>query len=70
MDLANLSKSFGSAVAGEVVLECHKLCYDEQEGQVNDECVKNCGYKQAQLINIFNRTLQKEMPRLQELSRL
>ena len=70
MDLANFNKSLSQSITHEMMLECNRLCFNEGESIPNVDCIRNCTFKQCQLLKIFNNTIHQEIPRLQELTRI
>ena len=53
MDHANFNRLLSSQLNNEILLECHKTCFNATEGSSNEACLKNCTLKQAILVNEF-----------------
>ena len=69
MDFAHVSKSLSNEIVQVVTADCNRACFSDS-GVPDSQCVKNCSYKQAQLIKIFNDTIMKELPKLQDMSQI
>jgi hypothetical protein len=54
MDIANFIRGTSQEIFFTIASDCQRACFNENDNIPNLECVKNCTFKQAQLIRVLD----------------